>query len=124
MLLLWLMPAACCKVLCCHGVAPHQLSGAGAGLTCPGLLSQGLSQCMTVTAPVLAQDMGGKSPFEALLIYVTPLAPDRTRLVRTPVSQCLPFSALLANVVPTFNTCMADSCARRCLPSCGFVRLP
>ena len=33
---------------------------------------------------VLLQDMGGKAEFEALLIYATPLAPDRTRVVRGP----------------------------------------
>lgn len=34
------------------------------------------------------QDLGGKAPFEALLIYATPLAPDRTRVARSPVYCC------------------------------------
>ena len=38
---------------------------------------------------MLLQDLGGKSPFEALLIYTTPLAPNRTRVVRRIVQRCL-----------------------------------
>ena len=75
----------------------------------------GLLKSKTVTALVLLQDMGGKSPFEALLIYVTPLAPDKTRLVKTPVPYCLPYRSALGIIVPTLNICMAGGSARRCL---------